>query len=58
MHEDAEASKRFAAFNLLLVQDLQLGIYIGSVLAVVGFILWYFRVQKYLDRAIKKQNLT
>ena len=29
---------------------------IGLILSISGFILWYFKIQKYLDRQLKKQS--
>ncbi len=57
MHEDTQAALRFAALNLWLVKELRVVSWVGFFLAIVGFCLWYFRVQKYLDIAIRNQKL-
>ena len=58
MHEDVQAAKRFAELNLWLIKQLRVASIVGVLLAVVGFFLWYFRVQKYLDIAIREQGHT
>jgi hypothetical protein len=39
----------------LLNNALKYGIIVGSVLTVIGFILWYFKLQRYQDNLIKKE---
>jgi len=41
--------------NLRLFDELQVALYAGLFFVGLGFTLWYFRVQKYLDIAIKRQ---
>jgi hypothetical protein len=44
--------------TLRLFDELQVALYGGLLLVGMGFTLWYFRVQKYLDIAVKKQSMT
>ena len=52
--ENAPATTRFLQMSVALVHDLQVAHYIGYGIAFFGFVLWYFKVQRYLDKAIKK----
>jgi len=54
-YEEVQATMRFGKLNLLLVKDLQVAHYVGVVLAVVGFFLWYFKVQRFMDKAIREE---
>jgi len=47
--EDIKSLRRFSIL-------MSLGIFIGSFLAINGFILWYQKVQKYLDIRIRKDS--
>jgi hypothetical protein len=44
--------------TLRLFDELQLALYGGLVFIGMGLTLWYFRVQRYLDIAVKKQSVT
>ena len=44
--------------TLRLFDELQIALYGGLLFVGMGFTLWYFRVQKYLDIAVKKQSVT
>jgi hypothetical protein len=44
--------------TLRLFDELQVALYGGLLFVGMGFTLWYFRVQKYLDIAVKKQSMT
>lgn len=40
--------------TLRLFDELQVALYGGLLFVAMGFTLWYFRVQRYLDIAVKK----
>ena len=40
--------------TLWLFDELQVALYGGLLFLAMGFTLWYFRVQRYLDIAVKK----
>jgi hypothetical protein len=47
---------QFRETTLDLFNELQVVLYLGCLLAAIGFTFWYTRVQKYLDAALKKQS--
>lgn len=55
MESSIEESKSFRmqAENWLLMQNFSC--IAGSILILVGFTLWYFKVQRYQDRILRKQ---
>ena len=44
--------------TLQLFDELQVVLFGGLLFLGMGFTLWYFRVQKYIDIAVKKQSVT
>ena len=56
MGVDAQAAKRLAEVNLWVAKELRFWSLGGGALALVGFFLWYVRVQRFQDIAIKKQG--
>ena len=57
LSENARAATRFLQMSVAIVKDLQVAHYLGYVFAGLGFFLWYYKVQRYMDKALKQQKL-
>ena len=52
----AQNATRFIKLNMELVQPVEYAIYFGIGLSAVGFFLWWFKVQRHMDKALREQN--
>ena len=52
----AENNTRFLKFNMFLFEQLRIFIYVGIGLAAIGFSLWYWKVQRYMDKELREQS--
>jgi nitrate reductase NapE component len=51
---DSEYKKIYADLSLLNYA-LKYGVVVGSIVTAFGFVLWYFKLQRYQDNLIKKE---
>jgi hypothetical protein len=52
-----EAATRFLQLSLFLFENLFIAIYVGIGVAIFGFCLWYWKVQRHMDKALREQKL-
>jgi hypothetical protein len=54
--EKARGEQEILDWNRIVIYDVLGAGFIGIIVAVCGFSLWYHRVQKYMDRALREQK--
>jgi len=54
--ENALAATRYLETNFAIIKALQVTHFGGYVIGGFGFFLWYFKVQRYLDKALSTNS--